>query len=191
MRPKMEAPRLLARYHPATRTLEFDLSDAPLVDAVVDVSVLSTHLVPCAEPTEVQQGLFYGKDTFLFERPFVFDADHTMLTCWLRIREYRVESLQALATQILQRTEGATFTTEETRAPQRECIAALAGTATLNQLDAESLYFATPLLHTPSDGVGPVSDLPAPLSLCTVPHRAPSSDATLFSASAVALCCEL
>lgn len=194
----MEPPSLAARYHLATRTLEFDLADAPLIDAIVEVSVLSTNCVPSVDPTrlgEERKGLFYGKDTFLFEEPFVFDKDTTMLMCWLRLREHRIAALRSFANEMLQGQQNTTAASiEDVRAHQRECVVVLHSAIPPEQRCAEFMYFvSSPDPRNESNNrclLGGLGDLSASPSPSRLPDRCPPSNASLFLTSATALCFE-
>lgn len=191
----MELVRLLARYHPATLTIEFDLADAPLIEAVVDVSVLSTTRIPSVESmghSGAQNGLFYGKDAFVFERSFVFDSDGALqLTCWMRIREYDTESLHAIASAVTQgenKDPGATK--DEVRVQQRECLVRLYGIAPPMHCSTEFLYFSTLSFPSSRSNAIPVDECSPLPQQCAPPSSGFPLDAALLLSSALALCLE-
>lgn len=142
----MDPPRLRARYQPSTRTLEFDLSEAPFVDAIESVCVLSTNRVPSAaavDTSEPQKGLFYGKDTFLFEQPFVFDCDATQLTCWVCLRVCCDTALHNLAAKMLGRCPPETVSETQGCPRRKECVIFFSGVAPHVPDDAEYVYFSS------------------------------------------------
>jgi hypothetical protein len=182
----MEPSRLLARYHPAARTLEFDLAEAPLVEAVLEVSVLSTTCVPDPESPAMQKGLFYGKDTFLFDEPFVFDHDETVLMCWVRLRECSATALRAWAADTLRCCEESG--NGEILTQERDCLVVLRGDSLLTPGGTGPIYLATP--HTPDHRrtVSRATALSAAPPPSTPPLTNATADSTVLSISAAALC---
>ncbi|KAG5497496.1 hypothetical protein JKF63_03760 [Porcisia hertigi] len=98
----MECLTFAARYQPEARTLEFNLTDAPLVDVVTDVTVCPCGATPPLWRTSATQtGLFYGHNTFVFDPPLVFNYDMIALVCCVRVRQQRLSTLLALASDVL------------------------------------------------------------------------------------------
>ncbi|GET91009.1 unspecified product [Leishmania tarentolae] len=98
----MECLIFAARYHPEARTLEFDLTGAPLVDVVKDVTVTPCGAAaPLWKADATQRGLFYGRNTFILDRPLLFADDRIALVCWMRVRQQRLGTLAALASDVL------------------------------------------------------------------------------------------
>ncbi|XQJ29248.1 hypothetical protein NXY56_005285 [Leishmania guyanensis] len=98
----MECLIFAARYQPEARTLEFNLTAAPLVDVVTDVTVAPCGgAAPLWRSPATQQGLFYGRNTFLLDRPLRFADDRIALVCSVRVRQQRLSTLAVLAADVL------------------------------------------------------------------------------------------
>ncbi|CAG9579170.1 hypothetical_protein [Leishmania major strain Friedlin] len=98
----MECLIFAARYQPEAHTLEFELTEAPLVDVVTDVTVTPCGAAaPLWKTAATRQGLFYGRNTFVLDRPLLFADDRIALVCCVRVRQQRPSTLAALASDVL------------------------------------------------------------------------------------------
>ncbi|KAK7197809.1 hypothetical protein NESM_000734000 [Novymonas esmeraldas] len=197
---------LSARYQPEARTLEFDLTDAPLVDAVTDVVVAACGAVPPLwGTTTAQRALFYGCNTFLLHRPLVFDHDSAALLCCLRLREWRLTDLADLAGTILSGGTASTSDEETSRGAtgSGEYVVLLTESPSTAAHTTESddyVYFTARIPSPPppplpphvTGAVTPPHSAVGPAPLCThaapPSHRPPSPSSPLLPLSAVALC---
>lgn len=195
----MEHPVFAARYQPQACTLEFDLTDASLVDVVADVYVGAGQPATASlcDPASLQRGLFYGHNAFLLERPIVFDADGAAtLLCGLRVRQRRRAALTQLAERMLSGLSGEPADAADPPAETREYVLLMRAEASAPHVeggsDVDSVYFsssASPLW--PSGAPCPPTRIGTDAIQST--RRATSSElhdgvTLLLALSAVALC---
>ncbi|KAG5471251.1 hypothetical protein LSCM1_01324 [Leishmania martiniquensis] len=193
----MECILFAARYQPEDRTLEFDLTDAPLVDVVTDVTVAPCGLcVPLWKPPTMQQGLFYGHNTFVLDHPLVFADDYIAILCCLRVRQQRMSTLAALASSVLRGDADGSAVHRIDSQNTREYLLLLtevSGTGSYRGQDDAFVYLTSQALLPLMEGASTTmtSSLPPPpplprTHLAYAPERSPPC--SLLALSAHALC---
>ncbi|KAG5471896.1 hypothetical protein CUR178_02561 [Leishmania enriettii] len=184
-----------ARYQPEECALEFDLTDAPLVDVVTDVTVAPCGVAaPLWRTPAMQQGLFNGRNSFILDRPLVFADDRVAIVCCLRVRQQRLSTLAAIASNALlgSADESAVHCTD----PQdtREYILLFTEVSHTGRDDGQGngfVYLTSQPLPSLTAGSSTTMGFPLPpqsptTCLTYAPQRSPP--ASLLALSAHALC---